>query len=332
MNPRISSITLCITLITAFAHGMSQVKIDQSFSLTNTIDDAIEVSYRLKGDKECVSEKVISEQIFTLPSLSEIEELYVLPYGKIKGKFCASYLTGGLTGKNNLVNRDGFKEALEGNTDCQLAIENHPSNNVFTNALKKRLLPFLITKNDQHIQGSRDGLGGITTCSYEPYYLKKNKDKAKLTIIRFFPQALKVWDDLGYIPARYLLNLTEEASEESIKKAYAKILMRWEPLLEHDKECMRDLANNILYIVEQAYKKLLNDENNEFEIMKTNNFYDNLTCAEIVFAQEETINGTHGSLTDEESIDFTRGKSIFTSPSCNELLAWDYQSSDENEN
>ncbi len=109
--------------------------------------------------------------------------------------------------------------------------------------------------------GARDNLSGITTYAWPP---QSSSDDGKTAIVNnhaLFPQvALAVKEGRELLP-RYFLNLPEEASRESIEKAYQRAVKRWQPLTKSSKECMRELGMNMLHVLRQAYLSLIGEEN-----------------------------------------------------------------------
>ncbi len=231
-----------------------------SLLLGNKTGGKIEVVYRLRGEETGASETLIPHQEFKLKDrLDELEELYIIPYGEWLGKVEASFLSGGLIGQENIVERDSFKEVQHRRARYQLTVSKGGggiTSLIGSNLVSRfvgEVLPYALHEDTMIHAGARAKLSGLS--------------------VAFFPQVeLASAEDRDILP-HYFLNVPKDASRISIDKAYRRSCDQWLPMTQNSNESKRELAKRILYYLEQAYKKLVDDESERYWIMIYKEFH-----------------------------------------------------------
>ncbi len=257
-----------IALLTSLAAPLYSMKVAPQLLVVNEMDDKIEFIYSLKRQEEKEKPKeryhgtLGRDQPFSHP-IEEIDELYVFSYGKLMGKLRTAYLSGGLIPEENIAQRKPFIDAQDLHKPYQLRIKKGGSwitswlgNNRATRVARE-FCPYSVEEDHFKLEESRDRLKGL--------YLD------------FFPQVRDADQKDAPIFPRYVLSVPEGASVDSINMAYDRQAARCQPFVESSKKWEREHGKRLLYIVEQAYKKMIGDKSERFCLVITEHFHHHLT-------------------------------------------------------
>ncbi len=220
--------------------------------LLNTTEDKVEVCFTVAEHKERVTLTKLDH--CEIKQFTDLQELLIMPYGKIKGQLTKEVLSAGYVQQENHVNHPSIILAQEGEADCYLAIKTNGTTN----------------------QGFFGNIYNAIAGKVLPYRLKilhdfTPKNILKGLIFEFFPQVELAFNEGKDILPRYFLRLPENASKEEVYAGYQREIARWKNMYDKSsKESKRELASQIHSFLKEACKKLLGQNNSyDYKLFKS---------------------------------------------------------------
>ena len=228
-----------------------------SVSVKNSSQSKLDVTYKMSNQKPTPLTLEVGEAVILPGPLSSLEELYVEPYGKVKGWLSTSVLTRGYIKGTNVANLDQVKRAQKENVSIRISIK--PGGESVEGVIGKGFLS--------------DIASAVSPYTYDITSIKRKKTgEVTVTLFDQFPQILKASELSKPFLPRYVLGIGENADASAINAAYDRLRAHWEPKTKsvHGQEAA--LAQKVLEFANEARKNLLN-EDNTFENMTTENYF-----------------------------------------------------------
>lgn len=263
MKSLLSLSILCVPLLTCIAtHGAEALVMPEEAScvpdeevsyhclqITNYLQDKVELVFRYEGTDARISQTLIPTQELDIHFLEDLVELYVLPYGKIKGHLSLSSLSLGSYSGVNLMQRDDVRAAKKLQEHHALTINEA-----------------LIPTEDPKDSGVMSTFKSFLSRTILPYRVevKAYVERSFIprgSILTWFPQVYKAYYEDQTIHPRYFFNLSEYASQDSLNTAYQFTSQAFLRCMKSSKGSKRDLGASILVLLDEAYKMLKGEKN-----------------------------------------------------------------------
>lgn len=234
----------------------------KTVSIVNNTKDKLDIAYTLSHEPPTQLTLEHGEKIMLPGDLSSLKELYVNPYGQVKGWFSATTLTRGYMKGTNVAELPDVKKAQQENMSILISIK--PGGKAVEATVGEGYLSSIAA--------------AVSPYSFEVYGISKPGTTGHpllITVFLFeqFPQVLKALELKKPILPRYVLSIPESADAQAIEAAYKRIRTQWEPKTRSSFEGEKKLALKVIEFAEEAKKSLLNESNIFDKLADQNSFY-----------------------------------------------------------
>ena len=233
----ISALTIVIFSHAVYGMEGNEKEKTPAFRIKNDTKDKIEIFYAMTGNNNADKFKHLTlipkQSIYlTRGHLERLTDMYVGPYGSIKGLGDASRITLGVWKRTNLATLTMIKEAFK--SKCTFGI-----------AIKLGTGSYFPTCVSRY------------TFSYEYEIIDFHDDEFLAQYFYdFFPQVRDAKLHNKPIEARYFLNVGKDADGHSIVNAWDLQQMYWKWRGDVDKTLDSQLLNNIFTVLFEAHRSL----------------------------------------------------------------------------
>ncbi len=242
-------------------HGMREresTRMPDTISLQNNTLNKLDITYTTLNEKPTPLTLEVKQEVILEEPLSSLKELYVTPYGQVRGWFSFTALTGGYIKGTNVAALDKVRRAQQKNKSIRISIK--PGGESVEATLGKGYLS--------------DIAAAVSSYSYDIEIIKKKRtgDFTMTTLFHQFPQLLSASEKAIPILPRYVLSVGEYADVPTIEAAYKRIRAHWEPKTTSGEGDEAKLAQKVIEFAGEAKKSLLS-ENNTFDKLASENYF-----------------------------------------------------------
>ncbi len=217
---------------------------DAILLIKNETGQKLEVTYHQLGKLH--KSTLVNRQEDVVNDFFSVKELYIAPYGKVRGWVTSSSIPGEFFKNNLLKTVEDLKIAQLKDQSTQLTIK--PGGGYLSYVVGKELA------------------GEVSPYQYDVLIIeaeefKKIEKKEIGTLLDYFPQVKAAVQNEKRVLPRYFLNIGEGASKEAIESAHEKLRLIWQEKKDSPIPAEAQLAGEVLEILQAAYSKLQNIHN-----------------------------------------------------------------------